>query len=105
MFRQEFMGAMQSGKPFRRDLDFGAEYSLLLGDSDNGEESNRLKTPQGVPQMLNQGIVRMLHPSTPPLPPPPPHTPTPLPPPPPPLFNMANAMKITIFKGPGTEVL
>ena len=34
---------------------------------------------------------------------PPPLTPSPTPPPPPPLFNMANSIKLPIFKGVGKE--
>jgi len=66
-----------------------------------------LRKPQGAPQTVNQGIVGIPHPSTPPLPSPPPHTPTPTPTPlpPHPLFSMENGMKMSILKGLGTEDL
>jgi len=47
---------MRSGKPFRRGLYLGAEHSPFLGASNSDEESNSLKTPQGAPKMVNQGI-------------------------------------------------
>lgn len=59
-----------------------------------------MTTPRSVVQLITQPIPRKSHPSTPP--PPPPHTPSPTPPPPPP-FNMENEMKISIFKGIGSE--
>lgn len=76
----------------------GVEYNPLLRASDSNEESSILKTPLGAPQTVSQGLMGIPSPSTPPSP----HTPTP--PPLPPLFNMANAMKIPIFKGLGIEV-
>lgn len=105
MFSQDLTGAMESGKPFRRNLDSGAEYSPLLGESDSDEESSGLKMPQYALQVVNQGIAGIPHPSTPPPPSPTPHTPTPAPPPPPPLLNMENAMKMRIIKGLWTEDL
>jgi len=75
----------------------------LLRASDSDEESTSLKTPQFGLRMIDQGIAGIPHLSTPPLPSPPPHTATLPPPPLPPLFNMANAMKMPIFKGLGIK--
>lgn len=100
MFSRDLKGATRNGKPFRRNLDLGVEYSPLLGTFESDEESNSLKTPQGAPHMVNQGITRIPCPSAPPLPSSPPHTPTPKPPPP--LFNMMISLKMPIFKGLGT---
>lgn len=50
-----------------------------------------------MPQKVRHGIAVIPHPSTPP------HTSTPTPPPPPPLFNMANVMKMPIFRAMGIE--
>ena len=66
MFRRDLTGTTRSGKTFKRDLDLGVEYSPLLGVSDSDKESGTLKTPQGVLQKVNQGIMGIPHPSTPP---------------------------------------
>lgn len=78
-------------------------YNPLLSESDNEEESTNPNTPIGAPQKEGQGTYGIPHPSTPSPSPSPPHTPTPTPPPPPPpppsFFNMANTMKMLVFKG------
>lgn len=92
---------MWSGKTFKRDLDSVAEYNPLLGVFDSDEESSVLRTPVGALQAVRQSITRIPNPSTPPPPSPPPHTPTPTPRPP--SFNMANMMKMSVFKRLGTK--
>jgi len=95
----------RSRKPFRRNGESGSEYSLLLGYSSSDNEGTILNTSRSALQLVSQGIPSIPHPFTPLPPPPLPHTPTPSPPPPSPPqpFNMANTMKILIFKGVGSE--
>lgn len=75
----------------------------MIRPPSSNDEWARQTTPQSVVYLITQGIPRTNHSSTPPPPPPPPHTPSPTPPPPPPPFNMENAMKMSIFKGIGSE--
>jgi len=97
-------GSTQSGILFRRNEGSSLEYSLLIEPPSSDDEGAMLTTPQSEIQLIMKGILRIPHPSTPPPPPPPPHTPTSSPPPPPlPPFNMANVMKMLIFKGTNNE--
>lgn len=83
-------------------------YNPLLGEAESEEERRNSGTPRGVLQSDNQGTSMILetpHPSTPSPPSSTPNTPTPTPPPPPPLppFNMANAIKMLVFRRQGSE--
>jgi len=62
MFRRYLTRTTRSGKTFRRDLNLGAKYNALLGASDSDEEESILKTPQGAPQIVNQGQEYHIHP-------------------------------------------
>lgn len=98
---------MRSGNIFRINCDnfIEAIYNMLLGESESEEERRNLDMLRGASQSNNQGTYGIPHLTTPPPPPPPPHTCTRPPPPPLPPFNMANAIKMHVFKGQGRKDL
>ena len=98
-------GATQSGKLFRDRGRTSPEYSPLIEPPLSDDEGVAQASLQSVVQLIRQGFLRIPHSPTPPPSSPPQHRPSPTPPPPPPPFNMANAVKLPVFKGSRNEDL
>ena len=96
-------GVMKSGKTYRNEGRKGPKYIPLISPPLSDKEGVTQASLLSAIQLIKQGFPRLPPPPTPPPPSPPSTTTSPTPSPPPPQFNMANSVKLPLFKGLGNE--